>query len=219
MFDKIPSLKDFIIYFMPGALICYLAGDLINRFSSTGILINKISDNSVLILIGIILSLLVGFLISQVQIIFFNRILKNRLQTKSTIKGIGWLNDIQDSLVVEIIKRLDIPIDNKEDIKKDRNIIFFCRQYIILKSNEKGLQFIDRSSHLVSFACGMFVPVILGLIDLFLYFKCEACWIVWGVMLIGGAVFMLILKIMLNFRIGWYADIFRQFLVLSKSEN
>lgn len=216
MFDKIPSLKDFIIYFMPGVLICFFSADLISHFSSSRLLLIDKANNSVLIFIGIVVSFLVGFLLSQAQIIIFNKILEKKLKAKRTIEGIGWLTEIQDSLIHEIKKRVNIP-DTIVDLNKDEEIVFFCQQYVILKTTEKGLQFIDRSSHLASFACAMFVPVILGLIDLFLYFEWEACWIIWGVMLLGGAVFLLILKIMLNFKKGWYADIFRQFLVLSKS--
>jgi hypothetical protein len=217
MLEKIPSLKDFIIYFMPGVLICYFAWDLFNHFSGTVLLITDIAGNSVLVFIGIIFSFLVGFLTSQAQIILYYKILDKKLKPKKTIHGTGWPNEIQDALVAEIRKRMDIPNANSDDLKKDEEIVCFCEQYVLLKTNERGQRFINRSSHLASFACAAVLPVLLGVTDLFLYLGWECCWIVWGLTAVAIALFFLVGTIIYNFKKGWYETIFRQFLVLSKN--
>ena len=74
MFEKIPSLKDFIIYVIPGLMICFCIINIINhnptdQFPQT----KELSKDVGIALISLLFSFIIGFIFSQFQIIFLNK--------------------------------------------------------------------------------------------------------------------------------------------------
>jgi len=216
MFDKIPSLKDFIIYLMPGILISYFSLNIFNHIFNNSFTTEQISGNSVLNLVGIIFSFLIGFLFSQIQLIIYNKVLEKNFCIIRTIDGSQTSDQIKEILITRIIKVFEIPNANRMDILNDDLIIFTCLNYVKIKTNEESQQFINRSSNLSSFASALFLPINLGIINLLFILGASTCIIIWVITISSIIVFLITIKITLNFRDDWFKAIFRQFLILSK---
>lgn len=217
MFEKIPSLKDFIIYLMPGILICYFGLNIFNYLDTEALTTNQISENTVLTFVGIIFSFLIGFLSSQVHIILFSRILREKLCKMRTINGSQTSEKIKEVLVNRIIRELDLPNEERNALLDDNLIIFTCLHYVKIKTNDESQQFVNRSSNLSTFASTLYIPIILGLFNLLLKLEISTCLIV-GILILSSVLILgLIFKIILNFKEEWFKSIFRQFLILSKT--
>jgi predicted small secreted protein len=215
MFEKIPSLKDFIIYVTPGILICYFGLDIFSDYKSSGIKTEEISTNNTLSFIGILLSFVVAFIISQVQIIIFNKIMKEELKELRTINETQKNNlELKNSLI-ELVKSV-FEIDGK-DIEKDEYIIFYCLNFIKAKANEESQIFIDRCNNLSSLAVSSVLPITLAIWDLSLKIGYSTS-TTFGITIIA-IVFLvpIVKKIAINFREEYFQNIFRQFIVLNKA--
>lgn len=216
MFDKIPSLKDFIIYLMPGILICYFSLNIFNYISNGTFTTDEISGNSVLTFVGIIFSFLIGFLFSQIQLIAYNEILKKRFRKMRTIRESQSSDEIKETLIDRIIEVFEIPTANRAALLDDNLIIFTCLNYVKIKTNEESQQFINRSGNLSSFASVVLIPINLGILNLLYLFEVSGCMKLWIITFSSIIVFLVTFKIVINFRDEWFKAIFRQFLVLSK---
>ncbi len=216
MLEKIPSLKDFIIYLMPGLLICYFSFYLLNHFNMSSLTIDQISRNPVLSFLGLVFAFFIGFLSSQLHIILFSRFLRNKIHKMRTINVSLTSEKTQDVLINRIIKEFDLQNVNKNDLLNDNLIIFSCLQYVMIKTNEESRQTINRSKNLSSFAMTLFLPIILGLIYLSINLSISNYIIIGALILVSCLLLKLIFKIILNFKAEYFKLIFRQFLVLSK---
>ncbi len=217
MFEKIPSLKDFIIYVTPGILICYFGLDIFSYYKSSGIKTDDISTNNTLSFIGILLSFVVGFIMSQVQIIIFNKMKKEKLKKLRTINETQKDNLELKKCLIEMIKSI-FEIDGK-DIEKDDLIIFYCLNFIKAKANEESQIFIDRCNNLSSLAVSSVLPLTLAIWDLNLKIGFTKS-TTFGITIIA-LVFLIpiVTRIAINFRDDYYKNIFRQFIVLNKATN
>jgi hypothetical protein len=213
MFDKIPSLKDFILYVIPGILICYFGLDILNILNQGTLTTEKISNDATISFVGIVFSFLIGFIFSQMQIIIFNKFLKNKFEKIRTIAESQKDNiELKKTLVERIKKTFEI----NGDFENDNLIVFACLNYVKIKTNEESQVFIDRQNNLSSFAMTIILPVILGIFDFLLRIKCPTLQMVIILLISILSLIYLISKIVVNFRDDYYKNIFRQFLVLSK---
>ena len=215
--DKIPSLKDFIIYVIPGILTCYFGLNILDKIfaTKTSINIDSISQSSVLSFIGIIFSFAVGFIVSQSQLIvynfFFNRLFKNL----RTIQGASLSLGVKDSLTKQIKDKFKIVGVTDSEIQNDELILYNCLNYVKIFSNEESHLFVNRASNLASFASVIQIPVFLGVWSFLLSIAIPTCWVIW--ILTGSTILTICLttKIIYNFRREWSNSIYRQFLILS----
>lgn len=217
MFDKIPSLKDFIIYLIPGILLSYFGLNIISHFSQEGNAFNsdKISNSSVLTFVGIIFSFLLGFLVSQFQIITSNFFLDRYNKKLRTIETASLSDDLKDELITQIQKTFNLANSDRNSLKKDPLILYVCLNYVKVNSNEESQNFINRSSYLSTFASTIPIPILLGSWNLFLEFNVSNCWTAWGLTLAAIIIIAFTNKIVINFRKEWINSVYRQFLILS----
>ena len=221
MFDKIPSLKDFIIYVIPGILICYFTLNILSHFGNIQDIIgtSSISKNSVLTVIGIIFSFLVGFLSSQVQIIISNHFLYKRNIRLRTLKTSTLSEDLKDKIATQIITIFNFDPAKKDEILEDNQIFYLCVNYVKIYSNDKSVSSIQRSGNFTSFASALPIPVLLGLWDLFLIIKMPFCYIIPFLLVSLALLILLTRKIILGFREDWVNTNYRQFFILSLRNN
>jgi len=216
MFEKIPSLKDFIIYVTPGILICYFGLDIFNNYNRSVLNAGMILKDSTLSFIGILFSFVIGFIFSQLQIIIFGYFLKKRFENMRTIKESQQGNlELQKTLINRIKAVFDIDGDN---IENDNLIVFTCLNFIKIKTNEASDIFIERCNNLSSFAMSTLLPILLFIWVLSIKMKFSSCTI--SIILSISLAFLVVVirKIAINFKDDFYKNIFRQFIVLSKGE-
>lgn len=213
MFDKIPSLKDFILYVIPGILICYFGLEIFNLLDLGNLTTEKISKDSVVSFVGVVFSFLVGFIFSQIQIIIFNAFFKNTFEKMRTIAESQKSNE---DLKKELISRIKKEFGLVKDFENDNLIVFLCLNFVKIKTNSESQAYIDRYNNLSSFAMTLILPVSMGIF----YFLLKANYpLIQMIIILIISIFILIVivrKIVLNFRDDYYRNIFRQFLVLSK---
>ncbi|RKS03060.1 hypothetical protein [Flavobacterium sp. 102] len=218
MFEKITYLKDFIIYLIPGILICYFSLNIFNLLFGETLTTVYISADRTLSFIGIIFSFLVGFLICQLQIMFYNRILREKFRKMRTINETQYSEELKDVLIKRIKKVFKINNVDKNQLLNDNLIIFSCLNYVKIHTNDESQEYINRSSYLSSFATTLIIPINLGILNLLLHFKLSAFTIILAVIISTIIVFLITRKIAINFRDEWFRSIFRQFLILSNKK-
>ncbi|MES1181931.1 MAG: hypothetical protein ABUL44_03960, partial [Flavobacterium sp.] len=165
MFDKIPSLKDFIIYFIPGALTSFFGLNIFSHYfdKAAHLTTSKISADATLIFIGILFSFIVGFLISQLQIILFSKILKRFVDTP--IANTSLSKDLKILLIEKIIRKFSLTTD-KDAVLKDKDLIEICLEYIKYKSTEEANSTLNRSKNLSTLSMAINIPVVLAIWNL-----------------------------------------------------
>lgn len=209
MFEKIPSLKDFVLYLMPGIVICYLSLDIINILNF-GYLTNvSLNDNS-LSFVAIVSSFLLGFFCSQIQMISFSYFFKDDFRKMRTIAHALKHNE---DLKFTVTKKIKTTFNLKNEIEKDDLIIFTCMSYIKSKANDNSQFYVERYNYLSSFAMTLVIPLTLGILDLLLRTKLENLQILIILLTFSFCTILILSKIIFNFREDFYINIFRQFLV------
>jgi hypothetical protein len=214
MLDKIPSIKDFIIYLMPGILICYFGLNCFNHFLGKPITICTIAENALLSFVGIVFSFMVGFLMSQLQIIAYNQILKPKFIKMRTIKGAISNESLRATLIDRIISEFGINTDRNK-LENDDLIVFACLNFVIIYTNAEGLVFVSRSNNLSSFAMTLMMPIFMGVFNLLLLLQFSGWQIAVILVIALSLIYAITRKIILNFRGEYYISIFRQFMILS----
>lgn len=220
MFDKIPSLKDFIIYVIPGMISCYFGLNIINQINlfDKPFTSESISKNSVLTIIGVIFSFLIGFIISQLQIITYNFIL-NRTNTRiRTIQGTSLSIELKEKIADQLIKTFNLNVA-RDRILADIQILYLCINYLKIYSTEESISSINRSGNLSTFASALPIPVMLGSWNLLLELRLSTIQMI--VILVTFFIFLIafVTKIILNFRKEWVNNVYRQFLILSLKQE
>ena len=171
MFDKIPSLKDFIIYFIPGLLISYFGLNVVNAYRYGDLTAEMIAKNTSLSFIGIVFSFLIGFLFSQGQIISFNLCLNKIYRKRRTISYTQKYNDeIKETLVSRIKDTFEIP---GKDIEEDHLIVFICLNFVKAKANQESHLYVDRHNNLSNLALATPLPAVLAFWDILLNMNCS----------------------------------------------
>ncbi len=216
MFDKIPSLRDFILYLMPGILISYFGFNIFNIVFPCNLKPLEMFSNNMIIFIAIILSFSIGFLFSQLQIMLFNKLLRKKYQQLRSIDGSQSNKEIKNVLLNRIISEFQLYGIDRNVLLHDNTIIFTCLHFVKIKTNEESQIYIDRFSNLSSFACAIFLPIMLGIINVLIVLPIEIPLMLSSILVSFIVVFYLIRKITVNFRDEWFKGIFRQFLILSK---
>lgn len=209
MFDKIPSLKDFVLYLMPGIVICYLGLDILNLLNHKNTLIKNLNNNSISF-VFIVSSFLIGFFCSQLQIILFGYFLKKEFKEMRTInKALEFNQDLKMSTIDKIKNEFNL----ENDFGDDDLIIFSCMSYIKSNANENCQLYVERYNYLSSFAMTLFIPLILTVLDILLRTELEKLQILIILMILALGIILILIKIAYNFRDDFYKNIFRQFLV------
>ncbi|MES2545405.1 MAG: hypothetical protein V4548_11000 [Bacteroidota bacterium] len=214
MFDKIPSLKDFILYVIPGIVYCYFVLDIYNHFYSECYSCDDIANSLSLSFIGIIFSFIVGFFLSQLQIILFGKLFEHRFKKMRTI---GESQKSNEEIKKTLIKRIKEVFEINSVSENDDLIIFLCLNFVKVKTNENSHIFIDRQNNLSSFAMTVLLPILLAIFDFSLKMKFNLFVTIIILLVMLGLLIYLVWKIVFNFRDDYYKNIFRQFIVLSKS--
>lgn len=214
MFDKIPSLKDFILYVIPGVLICYFGLEIFNHLDLGNLTTEEISKDNVVSFIGIVFSFLVGFIFSQIQIIIFNFFFKRRFEKMRTIEESQKANqDLKNELILRIKKEFGLTTN---DFEKDHLLIFTCLNFVKIKTNSESQAYIDRYNNLSSFAMTLPLPISMGIYYFLLKTNYPLLQMTIFLIISILVIIIVVRKIVLNFRDDYYKNIFRQFLVLSK---
>lgn len=214
MFDKIPSLKDFIIYVIPGLLISYFGLDIICYYKECIINTEIIAENTSLSFIGIIFSFLSGFFISQFQILLFNKHLQAKFRFMRTIKETQKGNlEIKETLLKRIKSEFNIKGSNLEN---DHLIIFNCLNFVKAKANTESHLYVDRHNNLSTLAISGILPMILAFWDIALKINIQKDTALGITIIFSVFLIPLTQRISLNFKDDYYKNIYRQFLVLSK---
>lgn len=225
MFDKIPSLKDFIIYFIPGALICFFIIEIAHKYIGTTNTSNFINNNNLKVFIGVLISFLVGFISSQSHIIIFTKILRKNNENMRTLALLDFDTDLKESLIERVIREFGLnPLNedgtNLNEIKKkllnDNSLFFLCLQYVKVKTNIECLKSIDRSDYMATFSSTLILPYILGCTYFLSKVGLDPCCVLFSTMVLTSIFITFIYKTIVNFRGEWYKVIFRQFMILSK---
>jgi hypothetical protein len=215
MFEKISSLKDFIIYFIPGVLTSYFGLFIFEHdFKSAVIKTEEISKDNTLTFIGIVFSFLIGFMLSQIQIILVNKLLRKRFKKMRTIKKSFENELIKETLITKVIEFFNLPSNDRNSIEKDNLIVFSCLNVIKIKGSAETNFFLDRMSNLSSFASASFIPIVLGSYCMLLKFNLSDYQRI--IMLFIESIYLIIIlrKIIINYRDDWFKNIYRQFLIL-----
>lgn len=216
MFDKIPSLKDFIIYFIPGALICFFTLNIFSILSPDKIklTLEGISENSVSVFIGILFSFLVGFILSQIQIIVFNFFINNNESKIRKLESTSMSTELKTKTAEKIITAFSLNGVQTATILDDPKMLHLCLNYVKSKANEEVNFYINRSSNLSSFASASTIPLLLGIWNFTLLFTMPVVCL--SVLMILSCIAIIALngKITLNFRKEWINSIYKQFLIL-----
>lgn len=221
MLDKIPSLKDFIIYFIPGSLICYFGLDILHdKFPNSNLVtIFAIGENGVLVFISIIFSFLIGFLFSQLQIIIYNAVLSRKYRKHRTIEASKLPEEFKKQLASQIIKDFKLSITTPEEIIKDMQVLYLCSNYVKIYTNPESHTFINRASNISSLASSMLIPLLL-IVWSFLI-KLDVSTFLTILILVTTTVLTIFfsLKIVMNFKKEWIQSIYRQYLILSLAKS
>lgn len=213
MFDKIPSLKDFILYVIPGIIYCYITLDLYNYLESGNYIYDKVISNANLSFIGIIFSFIIGFLLSQAQIILFGKLFDKKLKK---IRTIAQTQKSNTEIKKTLIKRLKNVFELQTVSETDDLLVFLCLNYVKVKTNENSNTYIDRMYNMSTFAMTAYLPVLLVLTDLLIKLKLSFCCILFIISMMSFTLYLLVKKIVINFREDYYKNVFRQFIVLSE---
>ena len=217
MFEKIPSLKDFIIYVIPGLMICFCIINIINhnptdQFPQT----KELSKDVGIALISLLFSFIIGFIFSQFQIIFLNKIVKWKNPFIRTLFGTDIDSDTKLSIMNSIISELKlVQKDNLEIQMKDENITELVINYLNVKGNDNAVKYFERDSHLASFAITLPLPTILFSVVLLNSLNLDVL-IKWIFICISSIILIILcMKISTNFRKNWVKKVFFQFLIIS----
>jgi len=212
MFDRIPSLKDFIIYVIPGIIICYFSVDIYCLLKNSTFTTDKIVGNPSLSFIGILFSFLIGFLISQFQIILFGRLFRIEFKKMCSILGC-FENDTQLKNI--LIDKIKSAFGLTSVDEKDSLIVFLCLSYVRSKSDENNLALVDRHNNMSSFAMATMLPLTLAVLDILFRFQIGIVWTTLILLFFVVLLYWSVIRIVFNFRSDYYKNIFRLFLVLS----
>jgi hypothetical protein len=214
MFENIPSLKDFIIYLIPGILICYFTLGIMNCSGYVDLInIKYISESSGLTFIGILFSFLIGFIASQSQIILFNYLLKI-FKEMETLLSVN-ISHGEKKNIVKYFNRLNGNINKYHNVCRDRTCLHVCLTYVMIRTNKESMVTINRQKNLSVLALSLPIPMILGVCDFLLNIGVTSNYLFVCVLIYNSWFLYIIFKIHINFKRGWVKDIYEQFLVIS----
>jgi len=221
MFEKLPSLKDFIIYFIPGLLTTVFSAGIIMRLSknSETKLMDQIGHGSTYIVVGILFSLILGFCISQVQITLFGKLMKKKIPMLRCISYYKFHSDFQKSLIGQFKKVFDCQSATDDLICKMEPAVY-CYAYILEKGKSDTVQFIDRQKNLSSLAFALPIPMTTFMVYFSLLIESlnlatfsTYYWIL-GILVIFIIVSILFCRIWLAFIKGFHKDVFILFQII-----
>jgi hypothetical protein len=218
MFEKIPSLKDFIIYVIPGLMICFCIINIINHNPSDQFPQTKeLSKDVGVALISVLFSFIVGFIFSQFQIIFLNKIVRWKHPFLRTLFGTDIDSETKLSIMNSLISEFKLAQNDNLDVQmKDENMTELAINYLNIKANDNSVRYFERDSHLASFAITLPLPIILFCIVLINSFNLS--FLTKYVMVSASSIILTLLciKISVNFRKGWVKKVFFQFFILAQ---
>ncbi len=212
MFEKIPSLKDFIIYFIPGVLTSYFGFCIFAHYiAEVKLTIQEVSSDTVLVFISILFSFIVGFLTSQLQIILFKKVLKRFVD--NSIYQSSLYPSLKDLLIDKIIKKFSLT-DSREALLKNPQVIELCLEYIKHKSTEEANSTLNRSKNMSTLAMVINVPIFLAVWNLLFVFHISGLpmFIVLILTIFGSIAASM--RIAINFKKAWLEGIYRHFFIM-----
>ncbi|MGY5353624.1 hypothetical protein [Wenyingzhuangia sp. IMCC45467] len=208
MIEKSFTIKDIIIYLIPGILNTFFIF-LFFKLKNPEIIDFTTMDTKYSI-VTIVLAFLIGFIFSQIQIILSNKILKSTYRKLRTLEESIEIEEFKIVMCREIKKVFELNNLSNDDLLKNDQIFFFCYNFILEKGNNKSIELINRAKNLASFATSLYIPVVLMLINSFLYFE-NNCKLIMISILVSFIFFYSLRKITINFRGEFYKNTFRVF--------
>ncbi len=212
MFDKIGIvLKDFIIYLIPGLLICYLGLLLWNPEIQ---LISEVQTNICLTAIALVIAFVVGFICTQIQLMVANAFKGSDLWALNTL-------NLQENIKMHVVYKVNklLKVDHEilpETVLHDNELVHFCFYYIKSNANGDAINVVERDSYLASFAISIYLPINLCFIVLLKALKMDL-WQTMGFEVVFLAIsFWLIRKIVVSFEKKWAEKIFYLFINTNK---
>ncbi|MCT3719905.1 hypothetical protein [Elizabethkingia anophelis] len=212
MFEKSFTIKDIIIYLIPGVINTILLAKFIsNIFLPKISLIDFIRNNISLSILGVAISFLIGFIFSQIQIILSNKIFKDEFRKLRTLNSAIEIETFKP-VICEIIKKV-FKLDNisNDDLLKNHQIFFYCYSFVLEKANNKSIELINRANNLSSFAASMYIPLLLIILNLCYFFKISCILEALPLFFTLLVLYYAIAKITLNFKSEFYNNTFRTF--------
>jgi hypothetical protein len=174
MIEKTFSIKDVIIYLIPGIINTFLFGLLISHFVEIDFL-SLLKNNISLSIIGVLASFLIGFLISQIQIIISNKLLKKKFRVLRTLNKSIEVKEFKPVICNEIRKVFKMDDISNENLLKNEQILFFCYNLILEKADNRSVELINRAKNLASFATGLYLTIVLLTINLTVLIEFNLC--------------------------------------------
>ncbi len=220
MNEKIPSIKDFIIYVIPGVMICFCALTFFNNHKNTGyVLANDISKDIGFAFLSVLFSFIVGFVFCQFQIIILGLLIKKKKPYIRTLYGANLNENIKDKIIEKYF--LEFPFEKKTSkgqLMKDSKFTDYIVNRLILNNNQEGIKYFERDSNLSSFAISLPIPIILLTTVLLNQFNINMFTNIIVMPIISIIIISLCVKISINFRKGCTQKLFYQYLIL-KDDN
>ncbi len=213
MFEKIPSLKDFIIYVIPGLMIGFCGIGLLEYDPNDKIFtINNLSQNTGLAFVSILFAFIIGFFSSQIQIILFNKILNYQSPQIRTLAGTSLSEELKTNIEKKIASTFDLKANT---ISTDKSITELLINFLKIKANPDSILYFERDAILSSYSLSLPIPLILFQIIVLLKLNISS----WLLVIIGLTITFFItyfcLLIAKNFRKGWTQKIYQLFAVIS----
>lgn len=212
MLEKSFTIKDLIIYLIPGIInLMLFSFFLLSITNSDKKIFELIKNNISLSILGIVISFVLGFILSQFQIIIFKKIFEEKLKEIRKLSYCITLDVFKPIICEEIKKEFKLDKLDNTTLLENQDIFFYCYSYVIEKSNDKSLEVINRSNNLSSFATALFIPIALIALNLVNQFSinCGGKVVLFIFLLIPS--FFLLKKIIINFKGDFHLNTFRAF--------
>ncbi len=219
MLEKSFTIKDLIIYLIPGILnLMLLSIFILSVTNSKDDIFQLLKNNISLSILGIVIAFVLGFILSQFQIIIFKKLFVNKLRKIRTLNYNISITEFKPIICEEIKKEFKINNIDDSTLLENNDIFFYCYSYVIENSNDKSLEAINRSNNLSSFATALFIPLTLIILNLVNLLSISICCkvILFIILLIPS--FLLLKKIIINFKGDFHINTFRTFYLISNKQ-
>ncbi|MDQ1088585.1 hypothetical protein [Siphonobacter sp. SORGH_AS_1065] len=221
MLDKIPTLsfKDFLTYFIPGVVFCTFSYDIVFLSKKISFLpaLDIISEKPFLLIVWSVVSFVIGFFISQMQILYFRKITNKSYGSVTVIENIIKIRDIITQVNTKLIERYKLTSIDRTSKINQKEYFELCENYVMNNASLETLTQISRNKSYSNLTIVSPLPILI--VGLSLLYRLHLTWAFWPLYFtfIYGSIFILfliresILKISYNFKKGWARLIYISF--------
>lgn len=206
-------IKDFIIYIVPGIIVNSCIIILTNNVDWFIEDFKNNQNNTNIGLLWVIISFIVGFLITQFQIIIFNKKIK-----KEPLTYLNVITDKNVRLIIDRNIRYLLKVYENKSIKNPTDLRLFCYQYVLNQGTNQIINLIYRADALFLFAVSIYIPSLLLIITILFILKCILLSSLFIFLLATFLLTTLLKKIIHFFRKDKELRIYYGFLVVSSSK-